>query len=662
MKKIFTFLIITFLFGQTMRLIAQITPHEAIPQMQKGINLGNTLEPPLEGGWNNPPAQEYYFDLYKQAGFSTIRIPVRWDEHTQDTGDFMVDAPWMQRVEQVVDWALNRDLFVVLNAHHEEWIKSGYANPLNRARFDSIWSQIAIRFKDKPEKLLFEIINEPYGLTKAQNDDLHARILSIIRKTNPTRIVIIQGHNWGGSDELIAANIPEDPYLIGSFHSYDPYNFGLQGIGTWGTTTDYNALKAKFQTVKNWSDTTNVPVILGEFGSLRTCDYNSRMKHYRAYVEYAQQFGFVSCAWDDGGDFKIMERAARKWDEVKDILIHSNNKAPRNLNMAVVNDTVVRISWVNAVSDADSIIIQHRLPNGYYVRIASLQGDTSLFNHLHAAQNTYNHYRIIARYNTGIEMYSQPMRIFMPVYVPKFRGFFTGQRLAIPGTIEAEHYDTGGEGLTYHDATERNITGAFRPEEAVDIYTGNNVDFIVGNIWPGEWIEYSVDVLEQGPYKVDFHIAAYQPGGTFRIKIGEKESPILVAPSSNSLVNTKVLTDTMELDAGEQIMRFTIISDNPSYNIDKIIFTSLVAPTSIVETETNLIGVEWKPGSGIIISWHEEIFIKRIELYDVNGGLLRYINYPANNSAISTEGLTPGLYITRVVTDSNSYPFKIIIK
>ena len=71
-------------------LSAQITPQEAIQQMQKGINLGNTHEPPTEAGWNNPKAQEYYFDLYKEAGFGCVRIPVRWDGYTGKTSPYKV--------------------------------------------------------------------------------------------------------------------------------------------------------------------------------------------------------------------------------------------------------------------------------------------------------------------------------------------------------------------------------------------------------------------------------------------------------------------------------------------------------------------------------------------------------------------------------------------
>ena len=118
-----------------------------------------------------------------------------------------------------------------------------------RERFDQIWSQIAVALKINPKNCFLKLLNEPYGLTKLRTTICTNAILSIIRKTNPTRIVIIQGHNWGGSDELIAAAVPDDNYIIGSFHSYDPYLFGLEGQGTWGTTGDYT-LQNKFISVK----------------------------------------------------------------------------------------------------------------------------------------------------------------------------------------------------------------------------------------------------------------------------------------------------------------------------------------------------------------------------------------------------------------------------
>jgi aryl-phospho-beta-D-glucosidase BglC (GH1 family) len=78
-------------------LSAQLTPFEALEGMGRGINLGNTLEPPQEGGWNNGPAEEAYFDGYVAAGFTNIRIPVRWDQHTQNGAPYNIDAAWMDR-------------------------------------------------------------------------------------------------------------------------------------------------------------------------------------------------------------------------------------------------------------------------------------------------------------------------------------------------------------------------------------------------------------------------------------------------------------------------------------------------------------------------------------------------------------------------------------
>src|SRR5665647_806662 len=91
MKKFCIVLLVTIFSGLIQYSKAQLTPQEAAVQMQKGINLGNTLEPPLEGGWNNPAAQEYYFDMYKDAGFTCVRVPVRWDQHTQASYPYKID-------------------------------------------------------------------------------------------------------------------------------------------------------------------------------------------------------------------------------------------------------------------------------------------------------------------------------------------------------------------------------------------------------------------------------------------------------------------------------------------------------------------------------------------------------------------------------------------
>jgi hypothetical protein len=83
------------------------------------------------------------------------------------------------------------------------------------------------------------------------------------------------------------------------------------------------------------------------------------MRHYRAYVELSQKYGFASMAWDDGGDFRIMERQQKSWNEVKDILIYTSAQSPVP-SVKVYQDSIIALSWVNRVADNDSIIIQSR--------------------------------------------------------------------------------------------------------------------------------------------------------------------------------------------------------------------------------------------------------------------------------------------------------------
>jgi hypothetical protein len=534
---------------------AQLTPHDAIKQMTKGINLGNTHEPPTEAGWNNPKAQEYYFDLYKEAGFTFVRIPVRWENYTGTSFPYTVSKAWLDRIEEVSDWGLARGLYIIINAHHDEWIMKNYSSQVNRDRFDSIWSQVATRFRNKSDRLILEILNEPNGpITKAQNDDMHKRVLSIIRKTNPTRLVVFQGNNWGGSTELLAAAIPDDKYVIGSFHSYDPYLFGLQGQGTWGSANDYMTLRNKFVSVKEWSERNNIPVILGEFGSLSSCDYNSRMKHYRAYTDYSREFGFAPAAWDDGGNFRIMLRNEKRWEEIKDILIHSTERSPSNPVLNILQDSIIKVSWGNKNFAIDSIIIQRRTTSSAYQKTAVFYSDTTQYFDVKPQVNQYYHYRIITWFKDGQVAYTPPQRIFFPAWTKPVRTPFLGYPHPIPGVIEAEDFDKGGQGFTYYDMIANNIAGAYRPNEAVDIYDRNGTGFHIGNALPGEWYEYTVNVKTTGTYEVGFQLASLQGGGKFQIKVGNSVSDTLKAPRTNSWLTTQKVSTKLNLTAGEQIL------------------------------------------------------------------------------------------------------------
>jgi aryl-phospho-beta-D-glucosidase BglC (GH1 family) len=293
--------------GQT----SPLTAKEAILQMQRGINLGNTFDaPPGETAWGNPLVQDYYFDDYKTAGFTAVRIPVTWDQHASTDAPYTIDATFLARVEQVVDWGLSRGLFILMNAHHEAWLKENF-NAGNVARFAAIWTQIAQHFSGKSDHLVFEILNEPHPMAASDLTSLNSQILGIMRQTNPTRLVVYAGTDYSGDNFLEQQAVPatNDPYLIANFHCYSPWTF-VSGDASviWGSQSDKDAIKGTFDGVAQFAASKGIPAMVNEFGAGPAHDYNSREAFYHTYVDNAVRTGMAYFAWDDGGDFRTYDR------------------------------------------------------------------------------------------------------------------------------------------------------------------------------------------------------------------------------------------------------------------------------------------------------------------------------------------------------------------
>jgi aryl-phospho-beta-D-glucosidase BglC (GH1 family) len=401
---------------------AQLTPQEAVLLMNRGINVGNSLDAvPTETSWGNQPIREYYFDDIKDAGFSCVRIPVTWNHHVANTSPYTIDSLWLDRVDTVVTWALKRGLFVTLNAHHEYGLKAvdTLSNPTARAdtlaRYDSIWSQVSSRFKDKQEKLFFEILNEPHEMSLLTLDSLNARVLSIIRKNNPTRIVLFSGTSYTGSNELMNAAVPDesDPYLMGYYHSYDPWSFAGEAQGTFGSTGDISTSDNRFRQVSEWSEANSIPVTLNECGAIRACEYNSRMVYYATYVEQALKYNVAINFWDDNGNFRLYDRNARKWDEFKDVIIYTYEKSPTRLNYES-NDSSVILRWVNRTADNDSIVVE-KLTAGVFDTFAVLapQADSLYLPDLE--KDVFHYFRLrTTLHDTLMYSYARRIKILTP--------------------------------------------------------------------------------------------------------------------------------------------------------------------------------------------------------------------------------------------------------
>lgn len=415
MKRIFflIFLIINLSIGA----MAQLTPQEAAQQMKRGINIGNSLDAtPTETSWGNPLIQEYYFDDIVDAGFTSVRIPATWLHHVSKNAPFTIDEKWLARVDTVVSWGLERGLIITLNLHHEAGLKATdamtnlTAKADTLAKYDSIWSQIATHFKDKSDHLLFEILNEPQTMAKASVDSFNVRALSIIRKTNPTRIVLYSGTSYTGSDILVSTRIPDvnDKYLMGYYHSYDPWTFAGEAKGTFGTASDISSMKNRFVQIANWSKKNNIPVVLNECGAVKTCDYNSRMIYYATLAEQAIANNVGFNIWDDNGNFQTYNRSTRKWNEAKDVVINTYKESPTLLK-AVPAATTISLSWTNRTSENDSIRLERKTKNSDFETIAMLAPDTKQYADSNLTSKTAYYYRLRTNLKDSIELHSYPI-------------------------------------------------------------------------------------------------------------------------------------------------------------------------------------------------------------------------------------------------------------
>jgi endoglucanase len=284
----------------------------------KCVNMGNHLEPPTEGGWGGRNIADDDFTIIKAAGFDSVRIPVRWSSHAQTEAPYTIDPAFMARVKHVVGLAEAAGLGVILNMHHYDEL---YPAPeAHAARFAALWKQVAAEFRNAGPKVWFELLNEPTGkLTHANLLTILNPALAQVRATNPTRPVIIGGENWSGVPSLATLPLPNDPYVVPTFHTYDPFNFTHQGA-TWtnpapplgrmfGSPEDYAELDANLQKVKDYMQRTGRVPFIGEYGAIDhpQVPLSERIEYYRTITAAYASIGVQSCAWGYTNTFKLRD-------------------------------------------------------------------------------------------------------------------------------------------------------------------------------------------------------------------------------------------------------------------------------------------------------------------------------------------------------------------
>lgn len=292
------------------------------------MNIGNSLDSPKDIPWG-VEMKTAYFDIIKNAGFDSVRLPVRFSDYAKDSPNYTLDEEFMKNLDFYINYALKDDLVVILDFHH--FVEIMEEPEKYKKCFISIWSQLGERYKDFPPKLVFELLNEPKDNLKGQlwNEFIEDGVKEI-RRTNKERKIIIGPDNYYSVYRLEALSIPKEDNIIVSFHYYEPNDFAFQGnqyhsgfetlkdIQWAGSNVETQYLKSRFDIAKKWGENHGVGIFLGEFGANKNAPTESRRLWTRAVRKEAENLGFSFGYWELCSWFGIYDAENNTWD--KDML------------------------------------------------------------------------------------------------------------------------------------------------------------------------------------------------------------------------------------------------------------------------------------------------------------------------------------------------------
>lgn len=336
-----------------------LTALEATRLMGNGINLGNTLEAcdnnvgiktntPLsyETHWGQPKTTQAMIDGMKAAGFDTIRIPVAWMTNATHLyeGDYTIDADYMDRVEEVVRYARKAGMYVIINDHWDGgWYgmfgsESAETRALAMEAYKGMWQQIAERFRDYSDYLIFESANEELGgrfdensplycsdsvVTYLNDDERYAltneinqTFVDVVRATggnNATRFLLIAGYSTDidqtCDDRFQMPKDTADSKLMVSVHYYDPWSYcGASSAASatkWGKVSDYEYMDQQLAKMTKFTEA-GYGVVIGEYGALPCSDglKDNTLAYHTAFLDACTKYNLTNCLWDCSGLYK----------------------------------------------------------------------------------------------------------------------------------------------------------------------------------------------------------------------------------------------------------------------------------------------------------------------------------------------------------------------
>jgi len=295
---------------------------DQIKRMGRGVNIIGY--DPIWKDFKKARFQERHFRRIKEGGFATVRLNLQAFSHMD--AENRLSAKWFQTLDWAVKNSLANNLMVILDEH--DFTVCARDAAACKPKLLAFWRQVAPRFKDAPDGVVFEILNEPNGQVTAEMWNVWLKeCLAIIRESNPTRTVIIGPAFWNNIHYLDKMTLPEDDRnIIVTVHYYLPMEFTHQGAPwskenrnlsgvKWGTDAEKRSLEEDFAGVQTWSKANNRPILLGEFGAYEKGDIESRVRYTAHVARTAEALGWAWTYWQFDSDFIVYDIAKDAWFE-----------------------------------------------------------------------------------------------------------------------------------------------------------------------------------------------------------------------------------------------------------------------------------------------------------------------------------------------------------
>jgi endoglucanase len=290
--------------------------------LARGINVGGLFDR-RDGDAARWAERDRELRLIVEAGFTHVRVPVRWWGHADHQWPWALEETFADEVDCVLESASAFGLGVVLSMHHADGVMTG--EPGAESRLCGLWRQVASRYRSAPPTVAYDLLNEPRGvLTGGRWNQLLRAVLEAVREVDPVRTVVAGGADMSTLTGLLGLKTPLDQHLVATMHYYEPFRFTHQGAwwengsaawnGTrWGSACERRLISEHLETAASWAGRCGLPLYIGEFGTYQAADHASRIAWTRWVRSEADRLGLAWAYWDFRTGFGVYDPKRSCW-------------------------------------------------------------------------------------------------------------------------------------------------------------------------------------------------------------------------------------------------------------------------------------------------------------------------------------------------------------